>query len=59
MSVETGHLRVGDKVRVVGEFIIDAVVDDFYGTSLEHTDSDGRSWTFTPGESTTSIEVIG
>lgn len=58
MSVETAHLRVGQKVRIVGEFVIDEINDTRFGTQLVHTDADGVQWSFIPGASTASIEVI-
>lgn len=58
MTVDIGHLRVGDKVRVVGEFVIQEINDTSFGTQLVHVDANGQYWSFVPGSSTTSVVAL-
>lgn len=59
MSVgDLRDFKVGDKVRVVGEFVIEEINDTLYGVQYVHTDEDGRQWGFIPGDSTKSMELI-
>ncbi|QIG58554.1 hypothetical protein SEA_HUBBS_9 [Microbacterium phage Hubbs] len=52
------QVKVGDRIRVIGEFTVEEINDTSFGTQFVHTDDDGRSWGFIPGSNTTSIEVI-
>ncbi|QDK03251.1 hypothetical protein SEA_ROMAN_9 [Microbacterium phage Roman] len=52
------QVKVGDRIRVIGEFTVQEVNDTSWGTQFVHTDEDGQQWAFVPGSSTTSIEVI-
>lgn len=51
-------IEVGDRIRVIGEFTVEDIQQTPFGTQYTHTDVNGQSWAFTPGPSTTSIEVI-
>lgn len=52
-------IAVGDKIRVVGEFVVEAIEQTPFGVQYTHVDRNGQHWSFIPGPSTTSIEVIG
>lgn len=58
MSVDLNEFKVGDKVRVVGEFVIEEINDTLYGVQYVHTDDNGRQWAFIPGPNTKSMELI-
>lgn len=53
------EFRVGDEVRVVGQFVIEAIHDTSFGTQYVHTDADGQSWGFVPGSNTKSMKRVG
>lgn len=52
------EVKVGDRIRVIGEFTVERIEQTPWGTQYTHTDADNQSWAFIPGASTTSIEVI-
>lgn len=58
MGTITREPRVGDRIRIVGEFTIEEVNDTSLGIQYVHTDKNGQQWAFIPGASTTSIEIL-
>lgn len=51
------EFKVGDEVRVVGQFVIEAIDDTSFGPQYVHTDADGQSWGFIPGSNTKSMTL--
>lgn len=52
------RIKVGDRIRVVGEFTVESIEETPFGVQYTHVDRKGQHWGFIPGPSTTSITVI-
>lgn len=52
------EVKVGDRIRVIGEFTVERVEQTPWGPQYTHTDVENQSWDFIPGPSTTSIEIL-
>lgn len=58
MRVPPRDIRVGDRVRVVGEFTVVGIMESPVGPIYTHSDESGQDWAFTPGGNTVSIEIL-
>lgn len=57
-EIKAENVRVGDTIRVTGQFTVTQIKDGLHGTVISHTDENDQSWDFVAGPSTRSISLL-
>lgn len=57
-EIKAENVRVGDTIRVIGQFTVTQVKEVPHGPVISHMDENGQSWDFVAGPSTRSIALL-
>lgn len=57
-NIEAADVRVGDTIRVTGQFTVTEVKQGLHGPVFTHTDDQGNEWDFAPSTSTRTITLL-